>query len=725
LAEVRDFPFASFYQPETLRFLQSAKRRDLPEHTETDPRDPINAQLGLMALISHLQAVRTDHAAREGFIGSARLRSSMIALGALVDYRLDGPTPAEADLVATLTTAWSGTQTTVKAGSQFATSGGLVYEYDEADDLEAVDVGTLSLVQSDGGVETAYTLGATLWGGTPAANDALYFGHADAMFDGFNLETTTSGAGAATGVWEYYDDLREVAPDAVQVDGSNLTISVNTALTGASTIATAPYPNGASVTVTCLRTGIAATLTTTGNSAQAVTTSGYLGQTSPSTNADDYLVRVTWPMVPGLVEPEGVASNYADLSTEGAYGWTIPQDADRRWAKTAVKSTSAYWVRYRVISTSGSLTRAVDVADASASDWAILVPVRQGQTTTEILGIATGEASESWALSTAPLISVSSVSVGDDLWTEVRSFLDASAFDRVYTVVEQPDETVRITFGDGERGRLLPAASTVRVVYRVGGDVSGDVEAGQITRDRSGNGRIRSVTNPRAASGWVAAEGSTEADLNRLRSAIPASLRARNRVVTAEDAAQLAEAFETADGSSPVARVLALEEGAGPKTIQLVCVGPGGLAPATADLTELEAYFRGTQTGWEVSGGVALANMQIEAVAFSPVSVDVTVTLYVKTGFGAAAEASAPALLRALLSPLARALTVADDGSLAEGEDWQWAWGGSVTQATLSSRLVLQTRGAYQATFSGFSTIILDSDELPVPGAITLSVVEG
>lgn len=726
MAEVRDFPFASFYQPETLRFLQSAKRRDLPEHTETDPRDPINAVLGLMALVSHLQAVRTDHVAREGFIGSARLRSSMIALGALVDYRLDGPTPAEAEVLATLTTTWSGTQTVVRAGSQFATSAGLVYEYDEADDLEAIDVGTLSLVEDNGGVQSAYTLGATLWGGTPSTGDALYLGHADAMFDGADLSVTATGGGLVVdGVWEYYDDLREVAPDAVSVAGSNLEITVNTALTGSATLSAAPYPTGASVTVTCLRTGIAATLTTTGSSTQIVTTSGYLGQTSPSTNADDYLVRVAWPVVPSLTEPDGVAASYGDLSTDGAYGWEIPQGSDRRWAKTTVKSTSAYWVRYRVISASvGSLTRKVDAVDATGSEWAVLFPVRQGSTVSEILGVATGAASESWALSSSPLISVSSVSVGDDLWTEVRTFLDAAAFDRVYTVVEQPDETVRITFGDGERGRLLPAASTVRVVYRVGGDVSGDVEAGTIVHDRSGNGRIRSVTNPRAASGWVAAEGSTEADLNRLRSAIPASIRARNRVVTAEDAAQLAEAFETSDGSAPVARVLALEEGAGPKTIQLVCVGPGGLTPASADLAELEAYFRGTQTGWEVSGGVALANMQIEAAAFTPVAVNVTVTLYVKTGFGAAAETSAPVLLRSLLSPLARALDVQADGSLSEGEDWQWSWGGSVTEAAISSRLVLQTRGAYSASFSGFSTVTLAADELPVPGTITVSVVE-
>lgn len=726
MPDARDFPFALFYQPETLRYLREAKRRDLPEHTEADPRDPLNAMIGLMALVSHLQAVRTDHVAREGFVGTARLRSSMIALGAAVDYRLAGPTPAEAELLATLTTTWSGSQTVIRAHSQFGTSGGLVYEYDSDEDLTVEDPGTLTIIEDDGGTLSEYVLGDSLWGGAPASGDALYFGHPSAMFDGFDLEqTSTGGVLVVDGVWEYYDDLREVAPDRAVPSGGNIVFSVNTALTGSETIPAAPYPNGASVVVTCLRTGVSQTLTTSGNATQIATSSGLMGQTVASSNAADYLVRVAWPMVPDLTEPDGVAANYGDIDTDGAYGWTIPQDADRRWASTEVNGTSGYWVRYRVVSVSvGSLTRAIDSIDASASEWAVLADIRQGRRVEEILGVATGAASESWTLASAPLISIADVSVNDESWSEVRTFLDASPFDRVYTAIEQPDETVAITFGDGERGRLLPAAATVRVAYRVGGDVSGDVDPGAINRDRTGNSRVRSVTNPRAASGWVAAEGSTEADLNRLRAAIPASLRTRGRAVTADDVAALAIAFRTADGSAPVARVLALEEGAGPKTVQIVAVGPGGLAPSAADLVELEEYFRGTTLGWETTGGVALANMQVEAVGYTPNAIDATVTLYVKAGFGAAAEVSAPALLRDLLSPLAVALDVQADGTLAPSEDWQWSWGGTVTEAAISARLVLGTRGAYSATFSGFSTVILASDELPVPGTITVSVVE-
>lgn len=722
----RDFPFASFYEPETLRYLLLDKRQRLPEHTETDPRDPINAMVGLMALVSHLQAVRTDHVARESFVGSARLRSSMIALGALVDYRLDGPTPAEAQLVATLTATWSGSQTVIRAHSQFSTAGGLVYEYDEDDDLAVTSPGTLSVIEDNGGTLATYVLGATLWGGTPSTGDAVYIGHPAAMFDGFALEqTATGGALAVDGVWEYYDDLREVAPDYAVPSGGNIVFSVNTALTGSPTISASPYPNGASVVVTCLRTGVSQTLTTSGNATQIATSSGLMGQTSASSNAADYLVRVAWPMVPGLSEPDGVAANYADIDEDGRYEWTIPQAEDRRWAPTEVNGVSGYWVRYRVISASvGSLTRALDVVDGSASGWAVLVDVRQGRRVEEVLGVATGAASESWTLASAPLISISDVSVNDESWSEVRTFLDASAFDRVYTAIEQPDETVKVTFGDGELGRLLPAAATVRVSYRVGGDVSGDVDPGAITRDRTGNSRVRSVTNPRAASGWVAAEGSTEADLNRLRAAIPASLRTRGRAVTADDVAAMALDFRTADGSAPVARVLALEEGAGPKTVQIVAVGPGGLAPTAADLAELEAYFRGTASGWEITGGVALANMRVEAVGYTPRAIDVTVTLYVKTGFGDAAEVSAPALLRDLLSPLAVALDVQADGTLAPSEDWQWTWANYVTESAISARLVLGTRGAFQAAFSGFSSVLLGADELPVPGTITVTVVE-
>lgn len=722
----RDFPFSSFYEPETLRYLLADKRQRLPEHTETDPRDPLNAMVGLMALTSHLQAVRTDHVAREGFVGSARLRSSMIALGALVDYRLDGPTPAEAQLVATLTATWSGSQTVIRAHSQFSTSGGLVYEYDSDDDLAVTSPGTLTAIEDNGGTLATYVLGTSLWGSAPATGDAIYIGHPSAMFDGFTLDqTATGGSLAVDGVWEYYDDTREVAPDYAVPSGGNIVFSVNTALTGNPTISASPYPNGASVVVTCLRTGVSQTLTTSGSATQIATSSGLMGQTTASSNAADYLVRVAWPMVPGLVEPSGVAANYADIDEDGRYGWTIPQTTDRRWGLTEINSVSGYWVRYRVIGVSaGSLTRTIDALDASASAWAVLVDVRQGQRVEEILGVATGAASESWTLASAPLISISDVSVNDESWSEVRTFLDASAFDRVYTAIEQPDETVKVTFGDGERGRLIPAAATVRVAYRVGGDVSGDVDPGAITRDRTGNSRVRSVTNPRAASGWVAAEGSTDADLNRLRAAIPASLRTRGRAVTADDVAALALDFRTADGSAPVARVLALEEGAGPKTIQIVAVGPGGLAPAAADLTELEAYFRGTASGWEVNGGVALANMRVDAVGFTPRAIDVTVTLYVKTGFGDAAEISAPALLRDLLSPLAVAFDVQADGTLAPSEDWQWAWGQYVTESMISSRLILGTRGAFQATFSGFSSVLLASNELPVPGTITVTVVE-
>ena len=180
-ATLPDFQWSRFYYPQILEGLIAFKSTAWPEDTETDPHDPVIQLLRLFALVGHQQAVRLDHVARELYLPTLRLRSSMIGLASLVDYPLALAVPATADILADLNRGASSGTTLVKAHTSFATEGTadsppIQFEY-TAD------------------TELALTIDTGVWGFGSATNDVTIPGL------GINTLADHSGAELAADLW--------------------------------------------------------------------------------------------------------------------------------------------------------------------------------------------------------------------------------------------------------------------------------------------------------------------------------------------------------------------------------------------------------------------------------------------------------------------------------------------------------------------------------------------
>lgn len=729
---IPDFRWAAFYYPEILAGLIELKRTTWPEHTEEDAADPVIQLYRAFAVVAHLQAVRLDHAAREVYLPTARLRSSFIALARLVDYELATAVPAEAYLVATVSGALSGSTRLVRAHSIFTTEGdsdspGVLFEYDEDDDLEGGPTGVFRVLEDNGGVVTDITssLPVALFGGgslAAAKNDALYIGGDPVLqFNKVDLEVSND-AGAAWWRWEYRDD-RSGEPDSVTDNGGTITLGVDSVIGADTTSPNGGEATGLAVVVTCLRTGVSETLEVAAlGPPNVVTTTGTLGQTTVSTNPADYLIETEWVELPGLAD-ELEAFTVVD---SGTVSFTLPHATDRRWLPSDPEGSGVdgYWIRARQARNGTADPPTIDaVTETRKTTWAIAFNVRQGRRVTDKLGTSDGTAAQAFALNRTPFLELVELLVNGDAWTEVDNFLASSSYDRHFTLAEEPDGTWLVTFGDGTNGRIPASTASVVATYRIGGAESGNVGADTITKDRSGNAKIKAPTNPQAASGWKAQEGTTDASLDDLRVEIPASLRTRGRAVTPEDCETLATEFTTEDGSAPVVRALAIEEGNGAKTIALVCVGPGGAAPSSSDLSELDDYFNGGTRGLQRIGGVLLANMELTAEAFIPHAIDVTVAVDVLEDYADGADAKIEAALGAILTPTATRLVKDADGLWVDSGIYLWEWEGKIDRSVLLGAIYTATPGIVGITLTTPSgSVTLAAKELPTTGTLSVSV---
>lgn len=724
MPEPQDFRWSGFYYPDIYAALTSLKTRAWPEHTEDNPHDPVNCILSAMAHGFHGLSCRLDHAAREHFLPTLRLRSSLIALGRLVDYELSTATPAEADLVADVSGRLTTTTTLIRAHALFATEDGIVFEYVSDDDYEAGATGAWeSVLYDDSG--TSYTtmafpqaLGTPTGGGPSASGDAAYFGHADLMFDKIGVGVSGGTSAITTLRWEYYDDYRTGTPDLTVVLGGGLRFLIDSVIGDTAA-------DGLEVTVTCLRTGVSETCVVEydagapGGPQNKIETTTFLGQTSASGSSADYEIQADWVELPDL--EDGTAA----FSTTGDVTWTLPQDSERRWAKTTVNGVEAYWIRARVVETSGAAGSLSELTEPRKTTWSCSVEVTQGQRVEDRLGTTDADesAGQTFTLSRSPYMSLVDLTVDGESWSEVDNFLSSVSSDKHFALDEQVDESWQVKFGDGTSGRIPSPSVPVVATYRVGGAEDGNVGALQIARDRSGNARVKNIRNPRAATGWSEQEGKSAAGLATARAAVPASLRTLGRAVTPEDAETLAVGFRTAAGAQVAVRAQAIEEGNGPKTVQLVCVGPGGVAPATADLEELDTYYNGTTYGMQRVGGVGLANTSIDPEAYTPLSVDVTVTVTVLSAYSTGAEGAVKAALSSLLSPTAKRFILSQEG-LVETDVYLWDWGGEVSRAVLTAAIIAAVPGISNITLTTpAADVPLGDTELPVAGTISVTVV--
>lgn len=120
-------------------------------------------------------------------------------------------------------------------------------------------------------------------------------------------------------------------------------------------------------------------------------------------------------------------------------------------------------------------------------------------------------------------------------WIPVEDFLDSSADDRHYCL---DPATGRLTFGDGNRGRIPPRGTdNVRIDYRTGGGATGNVETGAVTELVSSIPFVDSVANPEPGDAGADAES-----VDQVVARAPKELRDRGKAVSREDFERIAMA---------------------------------------------------------------------------------------------------------------------------------------------------------------------------------------
>lgn len=553
------------------------------------------------------------------------------------------------------------------------------------------------------------------WAGTLVAGDCLYVAHTQVMPTQLDLLFNIFAAGI-TGIWEYFDDdwsaFNPTAVDTGSVPGS--IVFDATELLGPTDA------RGAQVVITYLKTGAQEVVTSTfGGGVNKVQTSGLLGQTVGSTERSDYLLKSNW------IPFDQLDDRTLNLTANEAAQWALPQTIDRGWKRSdVVNAIEAMWLRYRVVSVGTVTLPRLDRIRIDLGDQYLYVETTQGETVgPQVIGSSAGTASQQFKLPDIPLIDGTETIEVDEggvgTWLEyarVASFLNSGPGSRHYIIQTDAAGQGKITFGDGASGKIPPAGlGNVRATYRVGCDENGNVGAYQITSNTEGISGVSDVFNPRSAHNWRMKDGGTEEDIKRVKRDAPAAKRTRETAANAGDCALLAVRYWVAgDGTRPIARAFAFEEGFGAKTVKLVLVGEGGVVLNEDYRAELEGWFNGNKYSRPPIYGKAPMNHRVYAVNFEPVLISVTATVIWS---GGSAE-SIRNQLQAYLTPLAVDAT--------DQVTYLWDFGDQISFSRVHSLIhavspgivdipVLLINGAAQS-------YDLTANELPTSTAASISV---
>lgn len=707
---VPDFDFTRLYYAQILERLIRWLRGNVPELSTENPADPAIQLLRAFALVGHQNNVLIDMVAHEAFLPTAQLRDSVVNLLTLIGFRVDGDIPAKCSVVLQLTKGFSSSQVIAQDNALFSTkrvgaAEAVIFEADEAIEVSRTDRLTAVYVYdasseswTDRTVES-YTTSST-WGVLPVAaanNDAVYFIHANVMSNQLTIEGVSTPMSGTTGVWEAYkDSVNDAAPDLVTVVGATLKFRLTAALEIPTSRA------GRAVVVEYNPTGAKETcIISWDGTHNNIVTTGFLGQTSPSTDEDDYTVGSNWYDLPGADdETSGFAAS-------GTLTWTLPKTPDLSWDKTEINGTEGYAIRYRVIS-GGGTSAVIDTVAWDDNELYVEVAVTQGRTRTDsALGVSDGTASQVFVLGSPNVIpGTVLVSVDGAEWSEVDSFLSSNSVDTHYTVSIDGDGNATITFGDGANGAIPVSSAAITATYRTDANENGNVGANTLVKAVGGLAYVRRVFNPRAATGWAARRGADSTDLLRLKLEGPASLRALSRAVHWSDAEHLSLRWKNVDGATPVARVKAVEGGYGDKTVTLYVVGPDAGPVSSDDRLALEEYFNGNDdTG---VSGVVVANQRVYVRNADLITIDVTATVV------GGNEESITTALAQKIGPL----SVGPDGVT-----YAWAFGQDVTPGKVAS-IIYGTDDAVESVTLTLpsGTTVIPNNGLPVIGALSVTV---
>ncbi len=195
-----------------------------------------------------------------------------------------------------------------------------------------------------------------------------------------------------------------------------------------------------------------------------------------------------------------------------------------------------YWLRCRLAEGNFAKGR-IPVIDFLRPN--VVTAVNLATVRDELLGISEGLPDQVFQLRHTPVAPHSirlwteADGVPLEQWQRVDDFLASGANDPHFVL--NPTSGI-VRFGDGRQGRVPVAGSDIVVqIYRYGGGTNGNVLPDMITTPIADLGAV-DVTNERPAVG-----GRDEEDVDSMKNQAPRILRSRNRAVTLDDFAALAE----------------------------------------------------------------------------------------------------------------------------------------------------------------------------------------
>jgi hypothetical protein len=206
------------------------------------------------------------------------------------------------------------------------------------------------------------------------------------------------------------------------------------------------------------------------------------------------------------------------------------------------------------------------------------------------------------------------VRVGDRVWQQVPTLADSGQADPHYVVRMTEDGGIELTFGDGRNGRRLPTGTNnVRLAYRVGTGLAGNLPAGSLEKPARPHPLVEAVSQPLPSTGGNDMQGVEE-----LRATAPASISTLGRAVSLEDFGRLA----ASQSSVWQARAFPLRAAFGRQESVRVVVVPAGGGPLEGLAASLPAFLEAH----------ALPGVSVSVDPYVSVPVDLRVTLQIETG---------------------------------------------------------------------------------------------
>lgn len=176
------------------------------------------------------------------------------------------------------------------------------------------------------------------------------------------------------------------------------------------------------------------------------------------------------------------------------------------------------------------------------------------------------------------------VKVDGRIWQQTSSLNDSGPTDMHYCVRMTEEGYVRICFGDGGHGRRLPSGTNnLRISWRKGSGLSGNLDAGSLVKTAKPHRLIDVIHQPQSSSGGAEMEA-----LDAVRSNAPRSLRTLERAVSVSDFEHLAA------GQSSIwqANAFSLTSGVSrQQKVEVVVVPSGGTVLGHESKLSLQTYL--------------------------------------------------------------------------------------------------------------------------------------